>query len=326
MGTRAIRWALALGLLLGAAACDGGGGETTDADASADPGPAEVAGSPDADASSDPGPIGACGPLGQPRMTVIQSLRFARESESGAVWGIDIDGAVTAAGDPTGCGRADFTSPSGQPGVDNQFATLAPILDELGGSSLDEPVETAIRTGELLLLVELQSVDDLVDDACLSVEIFRGAGQPSLGTNGLIVPGQSFDIDLERPWSRTDEASITAGHLRAGPFPLQLPLTFFATSFTLDFDAAWLDADLDPETGELSGVLAAQASVEALLDAIEDIDPNLASTATLLLADAADLDPDAAGTCRSISLAFEVRAVSAHLYPDTARPEAGTEL
>jgi hypothetical protein len=278
------------------------------------------------DAQPDPGPAGPCGPLGERQISAVQLLQFARVSATGTANGLDLDGHQTKAGDPEGCGREDYVDDQGRPGVDNQFASLAGILDELGGSSLDESIATAVRTGELLLLFDLQSLDDPHHDACVSLDIYRGEGTPTLGTDGLLVPGQSLDVALDKPWSRIDTATVQAGTLRAGPFPLHLPLTFFDTKFTLEFESAWVQASLDAESGTLRGVLAAQADVEDLQRAILQIDPGLVLTAQALLEDAADLSPDSQGTCRAISIVFEFTAVRAHLYPDATRHEAGTQL
>ena len=63
--------------------------------------------------------------------TLVRTLRFARQDPRGVSEGFDIDQHVSSSGDPIGCRHADFTSPSGVPGIDNQMATLVPLIESL---------------------------------------------------------------------------------------------------------------------------------------------------------------------------------------------------
>jgi hypothetical protein len=294
----------------------GGSGEVGDTDAPGDAAAGDVG-----EGDLDPGPIGPCGPIGRPRMLAVHTLLFAKEDTPGQARGFDIDTTTTRAGDRTGCGKPDFTSPDGTPGIDNQFARLLPALDAATGEPTDGSLERAIREAELILLIEMESLDDAANDDCVSLNIYRGTSDVAFGTDGRLLAGQSYDIDTGRPWFRIEDATVRDGVLRAGPFRLELPLTFFSTNLTVVLERTWIEATLLPD-GSAVGVLGGAANVLDLLQTAADVDPSFVGIATGLLGSSADLDPDASGKCQAISIAWEFEAGTAHLYPDTVRPSA----
>mgnify|MGYP001322758305 CR=1 FL=1 len=76
-------------------------------------------------------------------------------------------GGTASAGSGTdGCGRADFTSPDGVPGIDNAFARLRPALDLTEASALELIIQEAINSGGLLATVQLDGLHHPTDDAC----------------------------------------------------------------------------------------------------------------------------------------------------------------
>lgn len=263
-----------------------------------------------------------CGVEGGHLMTALRVMRFAGEDPPGVSEGLDLDGRVSDASDAESCGQPDFESPDGRPGIDNQFAALLPTLDSLGGDTIDETIENAINGGQLLLLFELTGLEEVEPDRCQgALRVYRAAGEPLIGTDGKVLPGQSFDIDLEQPWTEVAGASLHQGVLEAGPFPLEIPLQFFATKLTVRLDEVHVRFGLTPATGALEGPMGAKADLDKLVVTITEADPGFADLAGPLLEGLADLEPDAEGVCQAISMAFDIETVRAHLYADAARPE-----
>lgn len=267
----------------------------------------------------DPGPVGPCGPIGQPVVYAIHTLRFGVEDPAGVAPGFDVDGFTTRPGDREGCGKPDFTDPEGRAGVDNQFARLIPTLEAAVGESPNDSLDRAIEEAELILLFEIESLDDRTNDECVSVNVYRGTSDVTFGTDGLLLAGQSFDIDDSRPWARIDQAEVRDGRLFASGFRLELPLSFFSTNVDIVMADTWVEFGVQEE--DVTGVLGGAMTVADLLLTVLGIDPGFAAIATGLLENNADLMRDESGRCRAISIAWTLGARSGHLYPDTVRPD-----
>ena len=96
-------------------------------------------------------------------------------------------------------------------------------------------LQDTINWGELLLMVEMEDVDSIVDDPCVNVNLLRGLGEPTVGTDKIIESGQTFDRDLELPMSRSEGMSIVDGRLIARPLNLPLPVQYFDDNLTINF-------------------------------------------------------------------------------------------
>ena len=111
-----------------------------------------------------------CDPT-ETRVGVMTSITFAGVEEDGSALGFDLDGHTTAAGDGQGCGKPDFLDPEGNEGIDNAFARLLPAIEATEAVAVTDIVTNLIKSGELLLLVELESLDSDIDDSCVNTHI-----------------------------------------------------------------------------------------------------------------------------------------------------------
>ncbi len=264
--------------------------------------------------------LSACtAPDGPPvESALISTMGFAWEDEEGVSKGFDLDGQVTLEDGPTGCGIADFVHPDGTPGIDNSFAPILPALENVGGDALDPLVQESINAGELLLLIEMEELDDVTTDDCVNLHVQRAIGPPAIGTDGLILPGQTFEQDLDAPDSIVECATLTDGVLFAQPFNMRLPLNIFDEF--VDFEM--LDGILDMEfndDGTYTGAFAGGVSTAELIDNVNGLDaipeaiPELIET---VMDVRADLAPTAGGNCSRISIAFQFEGVSAYVFPE----------
>lgn len=244
---------------------------------------------------------------------VVRALTFARPA-GGVSHGFDLDGVTTAAGDPTGCGVPDDIGADGRSGVDNAFARLLPALALTEAQAVEEIIATTITSGELLLTVALSDVDGR-DDRCVGVEVGRARGVPMLGTDGLLLPGQTFDPDPDVPTVRVDGAALRDGSLEVGGLDLQLPLTVFGVNLLVALPGAALRIDL-AEDGDSSGYFAGPADTAYLASVArgDNVDPAVAGLLETLLAKNADLTPNELGVCADISVTFDFVAVSAFWF------------
>lgn len=287
---------VAMGLLGACAAPPKAAGE---AGATADTGEPPVCGLPEDDA---PGHV-----------FVVQQLGFARVAE-GVAWGSDLDGVVSAAGDGTGCGKPDVVDPEGSPGVDNAFAGLLPALEATEAAAISALLQDSVKAGELLITFELLGLDDMVDDSCVSVVFGEAVGAPLLGTDGLVLAGQSFSRDPADPVVVVEAAQVEAGRLIFnGDFTVGLQI--LDADLQLGVTNGRVRLDLAPDGSLAVGHLTGALSVPFILEEIEKygIDPAVKDLLRTVLPAVADLSsPD--GSCDQLSVAFEFTAVPAFFY------------
>ena len=265
----------------------------------------------------DGGPVGmpvSCGE--EPCAYVISALWAPRMGEDGRVLGLDLDDRVSDESDEAGCGRPDFVAPDGTPGVDNQFARQLESFENAIGASVDDAATFGIADGQTLHGVRLEGIDSTEDR---SVTAVAGALrlpprelEVQLDEERALAAGQSFfwedtptegdgaieDGILEVPMGRVDVVLLFDDRSTVSTFPIH--------------DARLRVPFGDGGPGE--GVLAGRLHIEDLLGTVSDAPPDT-SLIRRTLEDLADLDPNAAGMCQSISIALGVGLVRAQIEP-----------
>lgn len=248
----------------------------------------------------------SCGAVTSQHTVVISQLSFTRRGSDGTAHGFDLDGVQSADGDSAGCGHADLTSPTGEAGIDSAFSGLVPVLEGLGASAVEGLVQDAVDSGELLLILELQRLDDWSDDACVDLEVSRGAGTPLLGTDGVILVDQSFSLDPGVPASLATGGTLRDGTVEIRGVGITLPVQILDVFLTFDVPDSAFRFTLE-EDGTVRGYFAGGVPVSEIVDqigAITDIG-DLAEVIPTLVQSAADLYPDETGVCTHLSLGFD---------------------
>ncbi len=263
-------------------------------------------------------PTGRRCPVPEGRATmVIARFAFVRADPMRAevAEGLDLDDRVTAAGEPTGCGRPDFTAPDGRRGVDNQLARLLPAVDQMTGGALDGLVQGVINNGQLLVAFSLEGLEDRCDDPDVTLVVQRVAGTPFVGNDGLLDPGQTFDLQRSEPITRA-RGRVEGGVFSLTPTRIPLPVAVLDARFVLNMYGARARLRLD-EAGGARGVLGGGISVAEFGAEVErfGIDPPLRGVIRTSMRLAADLAPDEGGSCQQVSAAVEVLARPAFVNP-----------
>ena len=70
------------------------------------------------------------------RIYVFDTVGFTRLDKDGRAPGFDLDHKVSDETDVDTCSQADFIGIDGTPGIDNQFATLVPLIEATGISAV----------------------------------------------------------------------------------------------------------------------------------------------------------------------------------------------
>ena len=256
-----------------------------------------------------PEPVDDC-TSGASKAWVMRSIEFAR-FEGEVAGGFDLDGDTGKV-----CGHADWASPWGEEGVDNNLARLIPALEATEAVAVEAIVQQTINSGELLLMVGADHVDSFHDDSCVEVEVLRGVGPVEVGTDELLLPGQTLGVDPTVERFVTESSELSGGVLSARGFSLELPFQVFDVAIHFDMSLGQLRMEVDPDTLVATGYAGGGVEVEAILDVVntENVDPEVQDLLNPLLASTADLDMDGDGVCEQISMALRFEAVPVWLY------------
>ncbi len=282
------------------------------------PWPDEVAVTDDAETAGPPAFEEEAWPDDELRapVLVMTTMKLVREEPLGVAAGFDVDGLVSDGDDPAGCYWPDLTSPDGQSGVDNQFATLVPALEVAGGGVIEDFIQTAINDGSVLLMLLLDDVDSTVDDDHVLITMTNAIGKPLVGSAGLLLPSQTFQLDPEAQVA-TSSGSIVDGRVLAGPFDSFLPIVVFGVHYVLDIRDGWMQFDIAEDGSLINGLFGGGITVDSAVALVEKSgDKDVIGLFGPLLPNAADLVPGADGVCTQISVAVQITGVPAFLYDD----------
>ena len=266
------------------------------------------------DPSKDTSDIGvepqSCDEPDKTQVAILTEMWFARIDDDGVSWGADLDESTL------GCGVDDYTDPEGSKGVDNSFGSMIPILELTEGAAIEVYIQDLINRGEVLIMLEMEDLDDPQDDSCVNVNLLRGLGEPTVGTDRIIEAGQTFDRNMDLPQSRTEAQVLESGTLIASPLQLELPFNIFdiALEFTLHSSTVRFNQGVD---GHHTGYVAGGLYINEIIDFVsgrQDID--IGDLVIDLVETRADLWPDDSGQCQGISVVFEFKAKPAFFYVD----------
>lgn len=269
----------------------------------------------DAADAPEVGLLDVCTP-GEPQVIVVTEITIAREAD-GVAQGFDLDG-LNSRGEPdSGCGIEDWVDPDGASGIDNALALLMPALELTEANAAEDLLNRAINEGEVLILVEsIAPLPGSPDDSCASVEVVRGFGETLVGTHGYLVPGQTFDADRGTREGVATEVALADGSGEAHHLDLRLPFAILDAELELVF----LDGAVRyerHEDGSYTGLLGGAVEWRDILDQLNGtgIASEVKALLELLLAQSADMHPDAEGACRSVSAGITFTGEEAFIFP-----------
>jgi hypothetical protein len=151
-----------------------------------------------------------------------------RTVQSPNAWGLDLDG-----GDKSDtCEHKEFTTPTGQTGIDNQeYRAMGCTLEWRGvdGVSADQKVgmQQFLNSGEWTQVILLKGVDSLQNDPDVEVIYANTPDRPVLDTKGNWLPGASFTVSDKPPRNRNVlHGRIVDGVLTTDPTDIKLVMTW----------------------------------------------------------------------------------------------------
>lgn len=249
-----------------------------------------------------------CGPqppscdLGPVRYYVVTTFRVPPATGGRVRDGFDLD-----ATEESICGHPDFTSPEGDPGIDNQTAAVIELYESLSEVDTSADRRAEHLRGENILVLALSGLDDLTDDDCFEVTV-RGARVPE-GTelasldddgDGLLDPDLTFDLGVST--LRDASACLRDGvvHARFGEARTRLP------GFPEELRSIRGRLRLAITDSDASGILGGAVP-------LDDLSRGLPAEIVEFLRSRADIAPSSrdARDCDSISWALALDAVPA---------------
>jgi hypothetical protein len=255
---------------------------------------------------------------------VLTFATFARvlDDEKDIAEGLNVDGLVSTDGDVESCGKLDFTSPDGEPGIDNQFGGLLPVIEKyVGSENIGQLLAAAIANGQLLIVIAVDHLDDPKNDDDVTVRIAAGRGIPLLDATGKLIDYQTFGIDLDTAPVSKLPGSVKDGVLTIGPGDAVLPVRVLDADFNLALHGVVGRLTLTPEPlrGGISfeGTLAGGIAVDDFKDIVQNltISSDVMSATSGLIGLLADLAPDEeTGRCTQVSAALRIEATPAFIH------------
>lgn len=214
------------------------------------------------------------------------------------------------------CPHAEFSSPQGRPGIDNQVRRLTACMRFVRDRRINETNDNEILSGAAITLLRVTGVDDAENDSDVRVEIFKsrdgfvkdGAGRP--------LPDATLRADRNAPlFQASTRGRIVGGVLETDPVDVRfmgLPVETFLRGAR--FRVAL------HEDGQADGLLGGYFDLANFWDSwTRNPAGQYSYTCPSLyeglhrLADG-NKDP-ATGQCTSLSVAFSVKAVRSFVLP-----------
>lgn len=130
-------------------------------------------------------------------------------------------------GDGSSCQHQEFTSPEGQPGIDNQEFRVMGCSEgyngkDGNGGELALAYNERLRTGETSMVLLLRGVDSLVNDPDVEVIFATTDDRPMLDSKRNYLGGASFSVSTNPNWRNVLKGRIVNGRLLTDPANIRL--------------------------------------------------------------------------------------------------------
>ena len=255
--------------------------------------------------------------------TPDRPLQKATQSKVGP--GLDLDGVQDdTSRTPQTCAHQSFVSPTGAPGVDNQFYRVIACntfwRGALSGGTGDAVRESPLTNATAVMLV--RDVQSWRDDPHVEVVIAPSPDEAPTDAQQKIVSDGSLAISPEAKWRTVLVGRIENGVLNTEPADLVLPRSWVgALEGEFILKRARLRLALQPG-GELKGLAGGYRPIDNALGMYMVGGPGVASVSGLDCASVrktlrvlADGDPDPkTGACTTVSAAMEFAAAPAFVF------------
>jgi hypothetical protein len=246
-------------------------------------------------------------------------------------FGMNLDGTTDGKATPKSCAHEKFTSPTGTPGVDNQYYRLIGCIQAYRsiGYFYANPNESRKMQGLAIILVEITGVDDPKNDNDVDVAFYRSIDGYALDSTSKFVPYGSYRIDTFEGKPRYGDhvkGKIVNGVLTTESKDVSLPYFGNYTYQQMLIRDMRLEFTIAPDGNSATGLFAGYYDVDKMLHSVLGIGAIHADTFDacgseyVAAHELADGYPDPkTGKCTALSAAWKVNAVPAYVI----HPERG---
>jgi hypothetical protein len=265
-----------------------------------------------------------------------------RTVQSKFAWGLDLDGdASGGSADPDGCPHQNFTSPTGEVGIDNQaYRALGCKLEWRGkdgkGGDLVRGLEGFLASGEFTQVILLRGVDSLANDDDVEVIYGNTPDRPVVDSAGKFIWNASYTVSNKPPRERNVlHGRIHNGVLTTEPALIKLTQTWGQRAQTdlRGIRSRWtlhkgrLRLTFQPD-GTLKGIVAGYQPIEEFvispslggMGALMDAGIDCAAEYNTLKKLADGMRDPRTGQCTAASTALDFAAVPAFVNDVASQP------
>jgi hypothetical protein len=289
--------------------------EPSDAENRADSGDT----APEVDSNSPHPPlpldIDMCGSTcGPGPLHVMDKISFVFANEENVSEGFDLDGI------DKDCSVVDLTAPDGTPGIDNRLGSVFSLFPDFIGTLLPEVVQSAVNYGQMTLLFEVVGVDSFWESGPAALVGRLGAGPVMQGTDGLLLPGQTFSLDPDPLLGFTNDVTIGNGTLTTGPMSFNIRLSYLGNNIRFQLFRARIRLEhhpIDDSTTGLIGGMIPLGDALKMISLLQGDDAELGALLAQIVPGLVDsrIDPD--GECNALSLVMRVHGIPAFIFAES---------
>lgn len=247
-------------------------------------------------------------------------------------FGINLDGNVDGSATPKSCAHDNFTSPTGEPGIDNQMYRLIGCIYGWRDQGQIEINANEMRrtSGLAMILIEITDVDDARNDDDVTVSFYRSIDQYVLDSEGRVLPFSSYRVDVDANgkvrYGDSLKGKIVDGVVTTDSGDVQLPFygNYNYMNPVIKDMSLRMEIAEDGESGV--GMSFGYYDLEQFLYMVGGLGPIISNSnfscpafavAARQLADGYP-DPET-GECTSLSSAFEITTYAAYvIHPEQA--------
>lgn len=230
--------------------------------------------------------------------------------ESQGVIGFDLDGHITNEGDPHGCGKQDFVSPDGEPGIDNQLGLLLGAIGDVL-VIVDDLVAQAVAEGGALYVIEIRDWEGPGDRSARG-RIMRTETPPLIGNDGLVLRGQTLGVAEDGLMGEFELTVDAEGRVfESGPFTMLLPIIVLDVDEVLELRSSRVRFERHEDGTMHAGLIGGGIMIDGIIHITDNyaVGAEIRAVVPPLLRNLADLEPDERGRCQALSVALAWEAV-----------------
>ena len=247
--------------------------------------------------------------------------------EGSVSYGMNLDGNVDGSATPKTCTHRNFTTPDGQPGIDNQMYRLLGCTYGWRDSGYVETNANGelIDTSQGVILIEVSDVDDRRNDNDVTVRMYRANDILPKDTQGNILPYASYRVHDIPGYGRAAKGRIVDGVLSTEPTEIFLPYYGNLAHSEIHLKDMRMELKLDATDTRAKGIIAGYRDLDnfwnyfrkgGYLAVTGQFSCPAIYTAAHELADGYP-DPET-GECTALSSSYSIEAIPAFIVkPET---------